>query len=99
MGVLFGVAAASTIPVFLKSQDQDTYHPNNIQLTMIILVGAVFGMPGFIAFLLIPCGLVCFSANVIQHDMDQLHDASMEDSIYTFIGMSGQAMLDYCRWK
>ena len=74
--VLGGVAAVSMIPVFMKSQD-----PNNIQLTSIVLVGVVFGVPAFIAFLLILCGLVCFSANVIQYGMDQLHDAPMEDSI------------------
>ena len=72
--VLSGVATVhvSMIPVFLKSQDQGTYGPNNniIQLTLIILVGVVFGIPAFIAFLLnnnnIPRDLVCFSANVIQ---------------------------------
>ena len=41
----------------------------------------MFGVPACIAFLLIPCGLVCLSANVIQYGMDQLHDAPMEDSI------------------
>ena len=78
-GVLTGVAFASIIiPMSLK--DPDTY-PNKIQLTMIILIGVVFGVPAFIVSLLIPCGLVCFSANVIQYGMDQLHDAPMEDSI------------------
>jgi hypothetical protein len=66
--------------VFLKLQDLDSY-PNTIQLTMIILVDIVFGIPALIAFLLIPCGLVCLSANVIQYGMDQFHDAPMEDSI------------------
>ena len=79
--VLGGVATVSMIPVILKSQDQVTYDPNKIQLTMIILVGVVFGVPAFIAFLLMLCGLVCFSANVIQYGMDQLHDAPMEVSI------------------
>ena len=41
----------------------------------------VFGIPTLIAFLLIPCGLICFSANVIQYGIDQLHDAPMDDSI------------------
>ena len=63
--VLTGVALVSImIPLSLK--DPDTY-PNKIQLTMIILIGVVFGVPAFIAFLLILCGLVCFSANVIQY--------------------------------
>ena len=48
---------------------------------MLVFVGVVFGIPAFIAFLLLPCGLVCFSANVIQYGMDQLHDAPMEDSV------------------
>ena len=75
------VAAASTlIPFAVALSSQDTY-PNTIQLTMIILVSVGFGTPTLIAFLLIPCGLVCFSANVIQYGMDQLHDAPMEDSI------------------
>ena len=74
--VLGGVATVSMIPVFMKSQD-----PNNIQLTSIVLLGIVFGVPTLIAALLILCGLVCFSANVIQYGMDHLHDAPMEDSI------------------
>ena len=79
MVVLGGVASASfMIPMFLKPQDN---YPNTIRLTMIILVSVVFGIPTLVAFLLIPCSLVCFSANVIQYGMDQLHDAPMEDSI------------------
>ena len=70
------------IPALVINPDesQDTY-PNTIQFIMIVLVSVVFGIPTFIAFLLVPCGLVCFSANVIQYGMDQLHDAPMEDSI------------------
>ena len=51
MAVLGGVAAVSMIPVLLKSQDQGTYGPNNniIQLTLIILIGVVFGIPAFIS--------------------------------------------------
>ena len=80
--VVFAGAALATIliPFVVVLSSQDTY-PNTIQLTMIILVSVVFGIPAFIAFLLIPCGLVCFSANVIQYGMDQLHDAPMEDSV------------------
>ena len=48
---------------------------------MIVLVSVVFGIPTLIAFLLVPCGLVCFSANVIQYGTDLLHDAPTEDSI------------------
>ena len=66
------------IPMLLKPQDS---YPNTAQLPMSIVVGVVFGIPTLIAFLLIPCGLVCFSANVIQYGMDQLHDAPMEDSV------------------
>jgi hypothetical protein len=64
MLVLGGVAAASImIPVFLKPQDLIVTYPNTIQLTMIVLVSVVFGIPALIAFLFIPCGLICFSAN------------------------------------
>ena len=84
MVVFAGVALASMIPAFLKSQDiYNMYNPNSIQITIIILVGVVFGIPipTLIAFLFIPCGLVCFNANVIQYGMDQLHDVPMEDSV------------------
>jgi peptide/histidine transporter 3/4 len=82
MAVLGSVASMSILipSVILELPDLDNY-PNTIQLTVIILVGVVFGIPTLIAFLLIPCGLICFSANVIQYGMDQLHDAPMEDSI------------------
>jgi uncharacterized membrane protein YidH (DUF202 family) len=100
MVVLAGVASArvSWFRFFWKLQDLDTYpYPNTIQFTVIILNSVVFEIPALIAFLLIPCGLVCFRANVIQYGMDQLHDAPMEDTV--LYGMSGQAMLDYCHWK
>ena len=78
--VFAGVAVASIlIPMFLNPQNN---YPNTIQLTMIIIVSVVFGIPTLIAFLLISCGLICFSANVIQYGMDQLHDAPIEDSIF-----------------
>ena len=57
------------------------YDPNSIQITIIALVSVAFGIPTLIAFLLILCSLVCFSANVIQYGMDQLHDTPMEDSV------------------
>ena len=79
VAVLGGVAFASIwISVLLKPQDD---YPNTIQLITLVLVGVVFGIPTLIAFLLIPCGLICFSANVIQYGIDQLHDAPMDDSI------------------
>ena len=53
--------------------------PNFLILFEIILTQVSSCMPAFIAFLLIPCGLVCFSANVMQYGVDQLHDTSMED--------------------
>ena len=77
--VFAGVAVASIlIPMLLNPQNN---YPNTIQFSMIILIGVVFGVPAFIALLLMLCGLICFSANVIQYGMDQLHDAPMEDSI------------------
>ena len=79
MAVLAGVAVASILILrFSKSPDN---YPNTIQLTMIIIVSVVFGIPTLTAFLLLLCGLICFSANVIQYGMDQLHDTPMEDSV------------------
>ena len=83
MIVFAGVAVASiliSVSLILKPGPQDTY-PNTIQLIIIILVSVAFGIPTFIAFLLLPCGLVCFSANVIQYGMDQLHAAPTNDSM------------------
>ena len=80
MVVLGGVASTSiTIPMLIKLEDN---YPNSIQLIMIVLVSIVFGIPFFVAlFLLVPCSLVCFSANVIQYCTYLLHDAPTEDSI------------------
>ena len=41
----------------------------------------MFRLPIFIAVLLLLCGIVSFSANVIQFDIDQLHDAPTDDSV------------------
>ena len=77
--ILAGVAFASIAnPLLFNSRNNN---PNTIQDITIFLVYIVFGIPVIIAFLLIPCGLVCFSANVIQYGIDQLHDAPMDDSI------------------
>ena len=65
----------------MLAKSQDDYPTNSIQLPNIVLIGVVFGVPTLIAALLILCGLVCFSANVIQYGMDHVHDAPMEDSI------------------
>jgi hypothetical protein len=83
MVVLGGVAAASImIPVFLKPQELidsylskycSTHHDCSCQYSV--------WNTCFNCISIIPCGLVCFSANMIQYGMDQLHDAPMEDSI------------------
>ena len=79
MAVLVSVAVASVmVPVSLM---QDDTYPNIIQTIMLVLIGVVMGIPTFIALLLNLCGLVSFSANVIQYGTDLLHDAPMEDSI------------------
>ena len=52
-----------------------------MQIQVFVTIGVVFALPLFIALLLVPCGLIFFSANVIQYGIDQLHDAPMEDSI------------------
>ena len=80
MVVFGGVGTVSiTIPMFLiNSQD---FPLNTVQIIVIILVSVVFGIPTLIAFLLVPCGIVCFSANVIQYGVDQLRDAPTDDSI------------------
>ena len=76
--VLAGVATMSIIPAFII-KPQDTF--NIFQIIISVLVGVVFGLPIFIASLLILCSLVSFSANVIQYGIDLLHDAPMEDSV------------------
>ena len=55
--------------------------PLSYQIQILVTVGVVFALPFFIALLLVPCGLIFFSANVIQYGTDLLHDAPMEDSI------------------
>ena len=78
--VLPGMALASVMITGLLSkkrfQDSVSY-----QIQVFVTVGVVFALPLFIALLLVPCGLIFFSANVIQYGIDQLHDAPMEDSI------------------
>ena len=54
---------------------------NTVHIIVIVLLSVVFGIPTLIAFLLVSCGIVCFSANVIQYGVDQLHDTSTDDSI------------------
>jgi hypothetical protein len=79
MVVFAGVAVASILipDVFMNPQA----FSSNIRLVMMVVVSVVFGIPTLVALLLISFGLICFSANVIQYGMDQLHDAPMEDSI------------------
>ena len=77
--VLACVATLSFIPIMILSPD--TYPSNTIQTVMLTVVCIVFGLPIFIALVLVLCGLVSFNANVIQYGMDQLHDAPTEDSI------------------
>ena len=77
------MAILSFIPIMIHSSDitQPEYPSNIVQIITLAVVCVVFGLPIFIALLLTLCGLVSFSANVIQYGMDQLHDAPTEDSI------------------
>ena len=82
MLVFAGVAIASImISVYIIKRDIYNYPVNTLQIILRVVVCVVFGIPTFIALLLLLCGLVCFSANVIQYGMDQLHDAPTEDSV------------------
>ena len=83
--VLTGVAALGFIPAMIKSQTpefQDIFPWNNVQIaTLRLAVFCVwFGIPIFIAIILVLCGYVTFKANAIQFGTDQLRDASTEDS-------------------
>ena len=49
-------------------------HPNTIQAIMIAVIAVVFGIPILVDLLLTLCGLVAFSANVVQFGIDQLRD-------------------------
>ena len=82
MLVFAGVAIASImIPVYIIKPDIYNYPVNTLQIIMLVVVYVVFGIPTFIALIFLLCGLVCFSANVIQYGMDQLHDAPTKDSV------------------
>ena len=78
--VLVGVAILGFIPVMIQTHDQDTY-PNTIQTIVLAVVCLVIGIPVLVALLLVLCGLVAFSANVIQFGIDQLRDAPTDDSV------------------
>ena len=76
--VLAGVAVVGFIPVII--QPQDTY-PNTIQTIVLTVICLVIGIPVLIALLLALCGLISFSANVVQFGIDQLRDAPIDDSV------------------
>ena len=80
MVVFGGVATLGFIPLMIKPPDA-VYPSGTVQIITLAVVCVVFGLPTFIAVLLLLCGIVSFSANVIQFGMDQLHDAPTEDSI------------------
>ena len=81
MIVFAAVAIMTFIDPLAVKPPADGYPITAIQTAMLIIVCVLFGLPIFIALLLLLCGLVSFSANVIQFGVDQLHDAPMEDSI------------------
>jgi hypothetical protein len=96
MVVLAGVIIAT---ILIPMSKVDTYPGNTCQLTMIVLVSIVFGIPALIAFLLYP--VVLFVSVLIWYSMVWTSSTMLlwKTLSYTFIGMYGQAMLDYCHWK
>ena len=91
--IVFGGVGAASIMIPIVPQVL-SYSLSTIQIVTIVLVNILFGIPAFIAFLFVPCGLICFSANVIQYGIDLLHDAPMKTLSCMSTGMSGQATLD-----
>ena len=92
--VLACVAAVGFIPVMINPPNP--YPLKTARIIALAVVSVAFGLPLFIAPVLVLCGLVCFSANVIQYGMDQLHDAPMEDSmlyIHWFVWTSYAGLL------
>ena len=79
IAVLSIVAFISFIPLIIL--EPNMYPLNTIQTVAFAVICVVFGIPVFFAFLAMFCGLISFSANVIQYGMDQLHDAPTDDSV------------------
>ena len=74
---LGGLGTICFIPIMVLTP----YQLNTIQITTIVVVCTLFGLPSFFGAILLLCSLVAFSANVIQYGMDQLHDAPADDSV------------------
>ena len=72
-----GLGTICFIPMMVLTPDE----LNPIQITTIVVVCTLFGLPIFFGAILLLCSLVAFSANVIQYGMDQLHDAPADDSV------------------
>ena len=78
--ILTVVATVGFIPLMINPPDTD-YPSSAVQFITLIVVCVMFGLPTFIAVLLLLCGIVSFSANIIQFSIDQLHDAPTDDSV------------------
>ena len=75
---LGSLAVLCSIPLMVISPDR--MNPPQF-ISIIIVLGVLFGIPCGLGVLLILCSLVAFSANVIQYGMDQLHDAPTDSSV------------------
>ena len=80
MIVFGGVATLGFIPMMINPPDLD-YPSSTIQTITLAVVCVMFGLQIFIVVLLFLCGIVSFSANVIQFGIDHLHDAATDDSV------------------
>ena len=76
MIMLFGLTIIGIIPVIGTWPSS----LNALQTTASVVLFVVFGLPFVFGVILLFCSLVAFNANVIQYGMDQLHDASTDDS-------------------
>ena len=74
VGSLFTIGL---IPVMIYSPDV----LQQIELSTIVILCTIFGIPILFGGILILCSLVAFSANVIQYGIDHLRDAPADDSV------------------
>ena len=80
--VFSGFVVAGISPIIVQMLTYaDTYSLSKKQIATFVIVGTVFGSAMVFGVLLIICGFIAFSANVIQYGLDQLHDASTDDSV------------------
>ena len=77
-----GFVVAGISPIIVQFVDTQYLHSlSAMQIATFVILGITFGPAMFFGILLIICGFIAFSANVIQYGLDQLHDASTDDSV------------------